>query len=242
MLLAEDSSRSRPSAGSTNASFTMRWQSSNVPAHRQRAHVAAPAGELLLLPRRDQALGIEHHDVDPGPLVERRGHGAARVARGRDQDRQPARIVARNALERRREEARAEILERRRRAMEQLEHRQRPGGALHVDERRREIEGVARRSPAAAPRSHRPRRTAAAGPRPRPASCCAPSNAPAVDARQARSARRARRPARGPRDRLARGRRGAPASRVLWNCIGQSPTTRAPARSIAETQLSVSRP
>ena len=45
----------------------------------QRAHVAPPAGELLCLPRRHETAGIQHHDVDPRPTVERGRHSAAGV-------------------------------------------------------------------------------------------------------------------------------------------------------------------
>ena len=93
---------------------------------RKRPHVLAPARELLRLARRDEALRIEQHDVDPGPAMEGRGHGAARVAGGRDEDRDLA--VPREAVqpfERGRQEARAEILERARRAVKELEHARR---------------------------------------------------------------------------------------------------------------------
>ena len=78
--------------------------------NRQRAHVPAPAGELLFLAGRDEALRIEHHDVDPGPLVERRSHGATRVTGSRDQDRQRP-VTARQGRQRSGKEARAVVLE-----------------------------------------------------------------------------------------------------------------------------------
>ena len=143
MLFADDSSSDFASAGSTNASFTMRWQSSNVPATDERAHVAAPARELFFLAGGDESARVKHDHVDPRPIVERGGDGAARVARRGDQDRQAARVVARDPLQRRRQEACTEVLERGGRPVEQLEDRQGSAGTVHIDQRRRKIERVA---------------------------------------------------------------------------------------------------
>ena len=66
--------------------------------------------------------------------------GAAGVARGCNQYRQLAPLVAADALHARREEPRAEILERARRPVKQLEHRQRRRRVRQAHQRRRKVE------------------------------------------------------------------------------------------------------
>ena len=94
--------------------------------------------------------------------MKRRGHRAAGVARGghEDVERLAARGLA-DARQRRGEETRAEILERRGRPVEQLEHRQ-LAVIGHRHERRRKIEGIAHDVADLARRADRRRRTAAA--------------------------------------------------------------------------------
>ena len=113
--------------------------------HRQRADVVAPAGELLFLARRHQSLRVEHHHARPGPPMEGGGDRTPGITGGGHQDRQrPGRIVwlARQAG---RQEARAEVLERGRRPVEQLEHRQRRVAGRDAAQQRRKGEGLARR-------------------------------------------------------------------------------------------------
>ena len=116
----------RAARRSTNASFTSRWQSSNVPSMRSDDHVVAPAGELLLLPRAHQTLRIQNDDPHPGPQVKRRRHRAAGVARRSPPEwSSAARTRVCRRCERLGQKARAEILEGRGRPVKQLEHEQR---------------------------------------------------------------------------------------------------------------------
>src|SRR5688572_12526347 len=94
-------------------------------AHRERPHIATPARELLRLALGDPAVRIQHDDLDPRLAMECGSDRAARIARGRDQDRELALLAAADALEARGEEARAEILEGARWTVKQLQHRQR---------------------------------------------------------------------------------------------------------------------
>ena len=160
MELAEVRLARRDSTGSANAALVSRWQSSKLPAVGVRAHVRRLAVEhrqLRFLRRADAALRIENHDARVRDVVERVRDGAAGVAGGRDQNRQ--RLVA---LEQRghepRHHARADVLERQRRAVKQLE---RVDTRLDFDERNGKRERVLRRSTAAC-RSRARRQTAAA--------------------------------------------------------------------------------
>ena len=136
-------------------------------AHRERAHVVAPAGELPLLGRGDQALGEQHHDVDARAPVEGRRHRAAGVARrwprGSSAARAPA---ARSRAKRAGEEARAEVLERRGRARGRARARPaaRPRPAARSGAGK--LKASLTMSAAAAARAHRRRRTAPAAARP----------------------------------------------------------------------------
>ena len=83
----------------------------------------------------------------PRPAVKRGGHGAARVARGRDENRERALVAVRErqrALHELGQEARADVLERGRRPMKQLEHRELAVRVDQLPQRHREVE----RSPA----------------------------------------------------------------------------------------------
>ena len=94
MLFAAVSRWRRCSPGSVNAAFTSAWQSSNGAVDLERANVVAPARELVLLARRHLPLREQHADANAAPPMKRRGDGAARVARGRDEDRQRPRIAS----------------------------------------------------------------------------------------------------------------------------------------------------
>src|SRR5690606_21119110 len=62
----------------------------------ERLHVAAPARELMLLPRRYLPLREQHADAHALPAVERGRNGPAGIARRRDEDRErPAGVAAR---------------------------------------------------------------------------------------------------------------------------------------------------
>ncbi len=125
MLFAAVSRWSRCRPGSVNAALTSAWQSSNGAVDLERADVVAPARELVLLARRDLAFREQHADADAAAPVKGRRDGAAGVARRGDEDRQRARIAgaSQRALHERRQEARADVLERGGRPVKQLEHR-----------------------------------------------------------------------------------------------------------------------
>jgi hypothetical protein len=99
-----------------------------APGERERMDVPAPRGELVFLPRGDQPVRIQHHHAEARAPVKRRGHRAARVARGRDQNGAHGVARLRQARHARGQKARAEILERGARAVEQLEQRARAAG------------------------------------------------------------------------------------------------------------------
>ena len=62
----------------------------------EREDVVAPARELVLLTRRDLPFREQHGDADAAAAVERGGHRAAGVARGRDENRERTRLSPRN--------------------------------------------------------------------------------------------------------------------------------------------------
>ena len=95
MLLAEDSSTCARSVGIEEGFLHQPLAVVERAAHRQAGDVVAPAGELLLLRRRDQPLRKQHHHLDAGPAMERRRDRAARVARSGHQDAQRPRRAAR---------------------------------------------------------------------------------------------------------------------------------------------------
>src|SRR6185436_14115686 len=88
------------------------------------------------------SVGIEQDDVDPGPPMERRRDGAAGVPGRGDEDRDLPPMRAMHALERGGREARAEILERARRAMKQLEDAGAAARTLERPDRRGKVERV----------------------------------------------------------------------------------------------------
>ena len=92
--------------------------------NRQRPDVAAPAGELAFLGRGHQSLGVQHRNLDSRALMEGRRHGAPRVSGSRDQNGERPLAAPAQTRETGREEAGAEILDRRGRTVEQLEHRE----------------------------------------------------------------------------------------------------------------------
>ncbi len=118
----------------------MRWHSSKVPCTAEGADVAAPAGQLLRLALGDEPLRIQHDHIDPGLVVERGRDRAAGVAGGCDQDRELPGLVATDALHGGGQEARAEILERAGRPVEQLEHRRRLRRLFEGHQRCRKVE------------------------------------------------------------------------------------------------------
>src|ERR1035441_3819747 len=112
-------------------------------AYREAAHIAAPAGQLLLLGGRDQPFGIQHRDFNAVMAVKRRRHRAAGVARGGDQNLQrPARSKPQPS-DRCDKETRAEILEGRGGAVKQLQYTQ-ALRAVEPDLRGWEVERLAR--------------------------------------------------------------------------------------------------
>ena len=82
--------------------------------------------------------GIEDDDARVGDAVKRLRHGAARVAGRRDQNRQ--RRAVGEVVQQPRLHAGADVLERQRRPVKQLQH---PDAVGDLDERNREIERVA---------------------------------------------------------------------------------------------------
>ena len=102
------------------AVFTRRWQSSKRAVHAERADVVAEAAELVRLPRRYAAIGIEDDDAEAGPAVEGGGHRRAGVAGGGDEDGQRP-VATRQRGEAAGKEARAVVLERGGGTVEQLQ-------------------------------------------------------------------------------------------------------------------------
>ncbi len=124
------------------------------PFDPNRLHVAADGGELRLLHRRDRAEGKQDDDARAGQSRKRLGHRAAGVAGGRDQDRERP-IVGVECRHQPRHDAGADILEGKRRAVEELEDRD---GAVQRHQRDRKIQRrrqSADRAPAAAGRRRR---------------------------------------------------------------------------------------
>ena len=110
------------------------------PGDRERRHVVAPAGQLLFLPGRHAASRVEDRHASPGPTVECGGDGATCVPRSCHQNGQRSRFVRlrpREVFHALGQEARAEILEGRGGAVEQLED---SGVVAEVLEGHREIE------------------------------------------------------------------------------------------------------
>jgi len=102
--------------------------------------VVAEAAELMRLARRDAAIRVQHHHADPRLPMEGSGHRRAGIARGRHHDRQRALAPLLQPGKTGRKEARTEIRERRRGAMEQLQHM--VIGGCQRAQRRIEIEGL----------------------------------------------------------------------------------------------------
>ena len=133
----------------------------SVPLDAVGVHVVAPAGELALLRGRNQALGEQHRNDDAGPAMERRGHRAAGVAGGRDQDvERPRGAGSRMRCSEAARKRAPKSLNAAVGSVEQLEHRQ-LAAVGHRHERRGKIERVAHDAADLAARSGRPRRTAA---------------------------------------------------------------------------------
>ena len=131
--------RSRSSA-SPNASRVSRWQSSKLPATAYARTFAASSALNIVSCASCVGLtrpsGIEHDDARVRHAVKRVGDGAAGVARGGRQHGQ--RLIA--GVERRhqpRHRPRADVLERQRRTVKQLE---REDARLDLDERNREVQ------------------------------------------------------------------------------------------------------
>ena len=125
------------SSSSANACLTRRWQSSNVPL----------TATAVMLPPRDAICaswtsvtcpsGYSTNTRESGHAVERLRDGAAGVAGGRHKNRQ--RRPVREVMQQTGLHARADVLERQRRAVEQLE---RPDAIGHLDERNRKVERI----------------------------------------------------------------------------------------------------
>ena len=112
-------------------------------AHRERAHVVAPAGELPLLGRRHQSLGKQHRDLDAGAAVEGGGDRPAGVARRWPPGSSAGALRrARSRAKRGREKARAEILEGRGRAVETAPAPTSRPSSVERHQRRGKIEGL----------------------------------------------------------------------------------------------------
>ncbi len=171
----------------------------------------------MLLAWRDSALrDTARRPRIPGRPVECRGHGAPGVARGRHEHRHGPAVAARVGSRRDAlgEEARAEVLERRGRPVEQLEHAQCRGpigtsGTGKSNARAQQMRQIGRRA-------GRPRGTARARARRPPRSSAPARPRPGRFAGSAR-ARRGHRPAQGP-GRIASEKKTAGARpRVLTN-------------------------
>ncbi len=78
-------------------------------------------GHLPLLDRRDAALGMENEDVDARLAPYPRDGGRARVPRGRPENVQPAAVALQQVLEHVAQKLQGDILEGRRRTVEELE-------------------------------------------------------------------------------------------------------------------------
>ena len=120
--------------------LTSRWQSSNVPRTAKLWTLSPQQVSCRSCVRRDLAGGKQQHDAEVRPAMEGRGDRAARVAGSRHQNRQRARIPSRNTREAGGQKSCAEILERRRRAVKQLEHGEPLATAVNRPERRRKVE------------------------------------------------------------------------------------------------------
>ena len=94
----------------------------------------------MRLARGYPALREQHHNLHARPAVERRGHRAAGIAGGRDQDRQRAFSRLRQSSEAGGQESRADVLERGRRAVEKLEQPRASLADGKVGQRHRECE------------------------------------------------------------------------------------------------------
>ena len=121
------------------------------PARPSRSSCCSWKGET-------RPFGIEDQRADRRPPLGRAADRAAGIARGRDEDGQRSAVA--EPVEAGHQEARAEILERAGRAVEQLERAQARPRGIGRDERRRKIERLARRSPADRRQRDRRRRRA----------------------------------------------------------------------------------
>ena len=109
-------------AGSANASRTRRWQSSKVPRTATEVTLPPRVANWASLPGTDLAEGVKDHDANARLLVECVGHRAARVPRGRREDRDRGSVVVAQGGHHAGHEARAHILEPVGGAVEELEH------------------------------------------------------------------------------------------------------------------------
>ena len=220
--------------------LTSRWQSSNVPLTRN-VRTLRPQQVSCCAWRGDtRPAGYRITTSTHGRPIERRSHRAAGIARRRHQDRDAPRVVARQTFQRRREEACAEVLERGRRAVKQLEHAQRSGRVRHVDERRRERERIVEHGAQLRVQriareewreQHAPDRRAASR-----------GDGPRVERNRRQSLRHVESAIRRQPmpDRVLRSTTCAAVARA--DEAHQSPTMRAPAGSMIDTQESVSSP
>ena len=90
-------------------------------AHLQGMDIPAEGGELLFLQLAHASRGVEDDDVDVRPAVECLGNRASRVPAGGHEDLDPACLAPEKRLHGGGEELRTEILERARRAVEELQ-------------------------------------------------------------------------------------------------------------------------
>ena len=110
--------------------------------HGDRQHVVAPAGQLLRLPcatpcRRETA----RRPACPA-LIERGRDRTAGVTRSRDQDGQRRRRVTLEPAQARRKKSGADILERRRRPVEQLQQLRIAAGRVQWRQGQRKVQGL----------------------------------------------------------------------------------------------------
>ncbi len=109
-------------------------------SHAQRLDVVAEAAELMRLARRHAPVRIQHHHAQAGLAMEGRRHRRTGIAGGGDQDGQRRGGIAAQPRQASGEEARAEILERGGRPMEQLQRV--VAGRGQRLQRRVEVEGL----------------------------------------------------------------------------------------------------
>ncbi len=107
------------SSSSSNACFTSAWQASKSPSIATVSILPPRVQNSFSCSGLDLAARIEDHDLDVRQAVESMRHRRPGVARGRGED--GDRLIACDVGQHLRHKAAAEILERQRRAMEQLQ-------------------------------------------------------------------------------------------------------------------------